>query len=105
MTLRKVTWRFAQEDCKLTRYAQQSASYLYMPVLLVLAGEDWIIDNRRTRDYFGRIQSPKKTLFEYSHAGHTLEFEQDPTLYFNDLGEWIGQIGRRGGGGSGPSSC
>jgi alpha-beta hydrolase superfamily lysophospholipase len=105
MTLRKVTWRFAQEDCKLTRYAQQSASYLYMPVLLVLAGEDRIIDNRRTRDYFGRIQSPKKTLFEYSHAGHTLEFEQDPTMYFNDLGEWIGQIGRGGGGGSVPSSC
>jgi alpha-beta hydrolase superfamily lysophospholipase len=95
ITLRKVTWRFAQQDCELTRYAQQSASYLYMPVLLVLAGEDRIIDNRRTRDYFGRVQSRKKLLIEYSHAGHTLEFELDPTMYFNDLGEWIRELSGR----------
>jgi alpha-beta hydrolase superfamily lysophospholipase len=96
IALRKVTWRFAQQDCQLTRYAQQSASYLYMPVLLVLAGEDRIIDNRLTRNYFGRIQSHKKMLIEYSHAGHTLEFEQDPRMYFNDLGGWIREISGSG---------
>jgi alpha-beta hydrolase superfamily lysophospholipase len=97
LTLRKVTWRFAREDRELTRFAQQAALYLYMPVLLVLAGQDRIIDNRRTREYFERIPSHKKSLVEYTHAGHTLEFEQNPTQYFNDLGEWIGRIGGCGG--------
>jgi alpha-beta hydrolase superfamily lysophospholipase len=91
LSLRTITWRFAQEDRKLTRFAQESATFLHMPTLLVLAGQDRIVDNPRTRAYFARIPSSHKTLIEYGNAAHTLEFESDPSRYFNDLAKWIDQ--------------
>ena len=58
-------------------------------MLLILAGQDRIVDNPRTRDYFARFPSRHKMLIEYGNAAHTLEFEPDPTRYFNDLASWI----------------
>ena len=49
LSLRQVTWQFAREDRQLTRYARQSAPFLHMPILLMLAGRDRIVDNPRTR--------------------------------------------------------
>lgn len=92
LALRNVTWRFAQEDRRLTLYARASAPFLHMPVLMMLAGQDRIVDNRRTRQFFGRLASRNKTLVEYSGAAHTLEFEADPLSYFADLTGWIGAI-------------
>ncbi len=92
LTLRKVTWRFAREDCQLSRYARQSASYLHMPLLLMLAGRDRIVNNRRLLQFFLRTHTAKRTLIEYPTAAHTLEFEIDPSPYFADLGDWIGGV-------------
>jgi alpha-beta hydrolase superfamily lysophospholipase len=92
LTLRKVTWRFAREDCQLTRYAKQAASHLHMPLLLVLAGRDRIVNNRRLRQFFLRTHSAKRTLIEYPTAAHTLEFEIDPSQYFADLGDWVAAV-------------
>jgi alpha-beta hydrolase superfamily lysophospholipase len=89
LALRSVTWRFAQEDRRLTRYARAAASFLHLPVLLMLAGRDRIVDNRRTREFFGQIPGNAKTLIEYPGAGHTLEFERDPSAYFADFSRWI----------------
>jgi acylglycerol lipase len=89
LSLRSVTWRFAQEDRKLTRYAQNSATFLHLPTLLILAGQDRIVDNPRTRRYFANIPSRHKMLIEYGNAAHTLEFERDPARYFSDLAAWV----------------
>jgi acylglycerol lipase len=89
LALRQVTWRSAREDRRLTRYARQSSSLLPMPLLLMLAGRDRIIDNRRTIAFFRRTAAAKRTLIEYPGAAHTLEFEPDPTPYFNDLTHWF----------------
>lgn len=89
LALRTFTWRFAQQDRKLTRYAREAATFLHLPTLMLLAGQDRIVDNRRTRDYFARFPSHQKTLIEYHGAGHTLEFEPDPSRYFRDLARWI----------------
>jgi alpha-beta hydrolase superfamily lysophospholipase len=90
LALRKVTWRFAREDRLLTRFARQAAPFLKTPLLLVLAGRDRIVNNRRTRDFFFRTTTAQRTLLEYPNASHTLEFESDPEPYFRDLAEWIG---------------
>jgi acylglycerol lipase len=89
LSLRSVTWRFAQEDRRLTRFARASAPFLHMPLLLMLAGQDRIVDNRRTRQFFARAAGQHKTLIEYPGAAHTLEFEPDPSTYFSDLTDWI----------------
>jgi alpha-beta hydrolase superfamily lysophospholipase len=88
LSLRRVTWRFAREDRQLTRYARQAAPYLHMPLLLVLAGRDRIVDNARTRAFFNRTGASYRMLIEYPSAAHTLEFEPDPEPYFADLANW-----------------
>ena len=89
LALRTITWRFAQQDRTLTHYAREAASYIHLPTLLMLGGQDRIVDNGQTRDYFARIAGNSKTLIEYPGAAHTLEFEPDPTRYFLDLAGWL----------------
>jgi alpha-beta hydrolase superfamily lysophospholipase len=89
LTLRQVTWQFARHDRLLAQYARQSAPYLHMPLLLMLAGRDRIVDNRRTRSFFHHTGAVNRTLIEYPHAAHTLEFEPDPDPYFSDLTDWV----------------
>ena len=74
------------------RYARQAAPFLHMPMLLMLAGRDRIVDNRRTRAFFARTAASRRTLVEYPGAAHTLEFEPDPLPYFADLTNWIGAV-------------
>lgn len=89
LSLRQVTWRFAGEDRRLTRYAREAAPFLHMPVLVTLAGRDRIVDNRRTRAYLARTGTTCRTLIEYSAAAHTLEFEPNPQPFFSDLANWL----------------
>lgn len=91
-TLREITVRFAREDRLLTEQARSGTERLRMPLLLVLAGRDRIIDNARVHNWFARASSSNKTVIEYPTATHTLEFEVDPQPYFNDLAGWLGQI-------------
>jgi alpha-beta hydrolase superfamily lysophospholipase len=97
LALRSVTWQFAREDRHLTRFARESASFLYMPVLMMLAGQDRIVDSDQTRRFFGRIRGRRKLLIEFPGAAHTLEFEADPEPYLSDLTTWIQQVADGGG--------
>ena len=62
---------------------------------LLLAGRERIVDNARTRVYFERISTADKRCLEYPDAGHTLEFEPDPTRYLADLQAWCARVLRR----------
>jgi acylglycerol lipase len=92
LALRTIIWRFAQEDRHLTHFARKSASFIHCPILMMLAGQDRIVDNESTLKYFSRVAGSRKVLIEYPSAAHTLEFEQDPSLYFADLANWIKQV-------------
>jgi acylglycerol lipase len=59
------------------------------PVLLLLASEDRIVDNARTRVYVDRLASRDRTVVEYPGAHHTLEFEPDPGRYARDVAAWL----------------
>ena len=77
-----------------------------MPVLLLLAGQDRVIDNARTRRYVESFASQDKTVIEYPEAHHTLEFEPRPHRYLDDLIGWLNRHsaapgGRRLNGGRG----
>lgn len=95
LTLREITLRFAREDHKLTKFARQSAPFIHMPALLVLAGRDRMVKSLLTRDYFAALASQDKTLLEYHTAAHTLEFEPDPQPFFGDLTAWIDRVTQR----------
>jgi alpha-beta hydrolase superfamily lysophospholipase len=61
------------------------------PVLLLLAGQDRIVDNAKTLEYFQRLASDDRRVIEYPAAHHTLEFEADPDRYAQDLIHWLDQ--------------
>jgi acylglycerol lipase len=72
------------------RMVRRAPGKVRQPTLLMLAGQDRIVDNARTLEYFDRIAAREKTLISYPEAHHTLEFEPDPSRYADDLIRWLG---------------
>ncbi len=88
--LRQATARFLLESARLDGYLRWFAPRaVTMPVLMLLAEHDRIIDNAATRRYLERCPSADKTVIEYPGTHHTLEFEPDPEHYIGDLQRWL----------------
>jgi alpha-beta hydrolase superfamily lysophospholipase len=85
--LRRATARLLVESVRLGAYVHLSS--VKIPVLLLLAHNDRIIDNHRTRRFVESLPSPKKKIIEYSGAHHTLEFEPHPENFLADLRSWL----------------
>jgi alpha-beta hydrolase superfamily lysophospholipase len=77
---------------RLDWFVRNAPERITMPVLLMLAGKDRILNNARTRVYFEAFASQNKRLIEYAEAHHTLEFEPDPEPFIQDLISWIGEV-------------
>ena len=73
----------------LDRAVRRAPGRVRAPCLLMLAEHDRIVDNARTRAYFGKIASDDREIVEYPGAHHTLEFEPDPGRHVRDLVAWI----------------
>jgi len=71
-------------DFRLRRVAKR----ITHPTLLVLASMDRIIHNAQTRAFVGGFASKDVEIVELE-GGHTLEFEPDPTPYYETLRRWI----------------
>jgi alpha-beta hydrolase superfamily lysophospholipase len=71
------------------RRVRRAPRYVNQPALLMLAGQDRIVNNARTLDYFQKLATADRKVIEYPDAHHTLEFEPDPTRYAFDLSRWI----------------
>ena len=96
LKLTQVTASFLLASRRLDRYAlavRHDAAGC--PLRVFLAGHDRIIDNVRTKDFVRRLRWPGRSIVEYRHAQHTLEFEINPESYFNDLVEWLNESNAR----------
>jgi alpha-beta hydrolase superfamily lysophospholipase len=71
------------------RWVRRAPRRVKTPVLLMVAGQDRIVNNVKTLEYFHKLASLDKTLIEYPEAHHTLEFEPDPSRYARDLIAWL----------------
>jgi alpha-beta hydrolase superfamily lysophospholipase len=89
LALRRATARFLVSSVHLDFVLRRAPAHVRAPVLLLLAGEDRIIDNARTRAYAARFASADRQVIEYPAAHHTLEFEPDPSPVFADLAAWL----------------
>jgi alpha-beta hydrolase superfamily lysophospholipase len=89
LSLRTATARLLIESVRLDGYLRFVPKHVKVPVLVLLAGRDRIIDNARTRRFVARFASPDRTLIEYPEAHHTLEFEPDPDRFISDLRDWL----------------
>ncbi|MEM1069931.1 MAG: alpha/beta fold hydrolase [Planctomycetota bacterium] len=89
LKLRKITIRFAVENQRLLHEATVHPEQIDVPILLVLSGKDPIVDNPATRQFVERTANRNQAIIEYPESSHTLEFEDDPSNYFNDLSQWL----------------
>jgi alpha-beta hydrolase superfamily lysophospholipase len=89
--LRQATARFLAHSVRLDAYLRAAPRHVTVPLLLLLAGQDRIIDNARTRRFVETFAAADKTVREYPEAHHTLEFEPQPHRYLDDLVGWLGR--------------
>jgi alpha-beta hydrolase superfamily lysophospholipase len=89
MSLREATVSFFRSSLELDQLSQLALPNLKKPMLMMLASQDRIIDNNKTREYFQQINTSDKKLIEYPDAAHTLEFEANREAIFNDLLNWL----------------
>jgi acylglycerol lipase len=90
LTLRQVSASFLLSSRNLDRHVRRfPQSSCRGGIHLLLAGRDKIIDNDRTRQWFHALPSPDRQLTEYPTGEHTLEFEEDPSHFLEDLTTWI----------------
>lgn len=59
------------------------------PILLMLAGDDQIIDNAATKAWLADQQLQQLTVVEWPGARHTLEFEPNRAEIFGRLTAWL----------------
>lgn len=89
LSLRRATARFFVESVRLDLYLRFAVSHVQLPVLLLLAERDRIIDNGRTRRFVARFPAADKEVQEYPGAHHTLEFEANPEPFLRDVLSWL----------------
>lgn len=89
--LRQATARTLITSKVLDRVIRKAPESIRIPSLLMLAGQDRIIDNERTRTYFERFAASEKKILEYPQAHHTFEFEEDAPAIFSDVLQWLDQ--------------
>jgi alpha-beta hydrolase superfamily lysophospholipase len=95
LALHHATARLLVESARLDGYLRRAPRQLTMPVLLMLGGQDRIIDNERTRAFADRFAG-ETTVREFPEAHHTLEFEPDPDRFLEHLLAWLDRQTARG---------
>jgi alpha-beta hydrolase superfamily lysophospholipase len=91
LALRDATARLLFESIRLDVYLRLAARRVTVPVLVLLAGRDRIIDNAATRRFVGRFPTADRTVIEYPDAHHTQEFEPGGPPFLDDLIGWLGK--------------
>jgi len=91
LALREVSVSFLLAHRRLSREALRAFPKIRRPVLLMLAGQDQIVDNRATRRLAARLPTNLVTVIEYPDARHTLEFEPNREQIFDELVDWLQQ--------------
>ncbi|MFL5243964.1 MAG: alpha/beta fold hydrolase [Gemmataceae bacterium] len=89
LALHKATARFLAASLDLDRYLHQVSQNFHLPVLLILAGQDRIIENAPTREFVEHFATADREIIVYPQAHHTLEFEPQPDQFTADLIAWL----------------
>jgi len=89
LALRKATARFLLDSVRLDFYLRIFRTKISKPILLLIAGQDKIIDNEKTIEFVKRFASGSLTIKEYPEAHHTFEFEPEPQKHIEEIKEWL----------------
>jgi alpha-beta hydrolase superfamily lysophospholipase len=97
-SVRVATTGFLNADRHLGELSQTGGPEIQVPVLLMLAGRDRIIDNDAMKRFFATVASQDKTLVEFPQATHTLEFDPCFEEFVQKLLAWLNAQSKSPGG-------
>lgn len=84
--LTRVSASFLLASRQLDKRLRKFAKSAYRgPVHLIVAGNERVIDNGKTRAWFDALPSTDKRVSEFPEASHTIEFERDPSGFFEAM--------------------
>jgi len=89
LRLRLIPAQHLLEIVKMERHLKKASGNIRLPVLLMLAGIDEIIDTIGVRRWYEKLPSTDKTLKFYKGYHHLLTFEENAEDVMEDVAEWI----------------
>ncbi len=92
-TLRQATAGFYLASRWMDKMFTKLSACAPIPVHLMLAGDERIIDNDKTRSFVDDLGWPSVRISTYPESRHSLEFEPERERYFSDLITFIAQAG------------
>ena len=90
-TLRQATAGFYLASRRMDKMFTKLSACSPIPVHLLLAGDERIIDNDKTRAFVEGLGWPTVQVNNYPESRHSLEFEPERGGYFVDLASFIGR--------------
>lgn len=92
LALHEVSVSFLLANRQLDRGLAACAPFVRCPALLLLAGQDRIIDNPATGALVGSFASRERRILVYPEACHTLEFEPRRDQFIHDVQRWVEEL-------------
>jgi len=93
LTLRQCTASFYLASRRMDKTVARLGQGTPIPIHLLLAGDERIIDNGRTAEFLESLGWPNVRVSRYASARHCLEFGPEQERYFEDLSEFVVEAG------------
>jgi acylglycerol lipase len=77
------------EIAKMDRFVKDASRTMRIPVLLMLAGIDDIIDTKSVKKWYEKLPSEDKTIKVYKDFHHILTFEENAGVVLECVADWI----------------
>lgn len=89
LTLRQCSASFYLASRRMDKPIAKLVKSSPVPIHLFVAGDERIVDNEKTIRFIKELNWPGSRITTYDTARHSLEFENDPEIYFRDLVAFI----------------
>lgn len=89
LRLRYIPARHLLEIARMEGRIKKASQNINIPVLLMLAGIDEIIDTESTKRWYEKLPAQDKTLKLYKNYYHLLTFEENAAEVMADVASWI----------------
>jgi len=94
LAIRQCTASFYLASRRMDKVVARLREMRPLPIHLLLAGHEGIIDNDKTASFIRELEWPGCRITKFPEARHSLEFEGIAEVYFSDLVSFIDQVPR-----------
>ena len=89
MRLRTLTCRFFNEILRMEKELTAASRRMTLPVAVLLAGHDEIVDNKKITEWFKELESDDKAIKIFDNMYHVMPFEDNIDPLINFITDWI----------------